>query len=65
MPVHIEEMTTEVTVLDGDLPFSEAQLEKLVKIVINRLERQQRAAKDQGAATSVRTQSAPSLQVNE
>ena len=33
MPFHIEEVTSEVTVLDGDMPLSEAQVEKLVKLV--------------------------------
>ena len=64
MTVHIEEMTSDVTVLDGELPLSEAQIEKLVKIVISRLEREQRASRDQREATSLRTQSAPGLPVN-
>lgn len=37
MPVHIEELTSEVTVVDGDLPFSPQQLEQLVCLVEQRL----------------------------
>ena len=59
MPVHIEEMTSDVTILDGDLPLSQEQIEKLVKIVLKQLEAKQREARQSSAATSVRRESAP------
>jgi hypothetical protein len=59
MPVHIEEMHSDVSAFDGDLPLSEAQLEKLVQIILARLERKQRDAKHLREATAVRAQAAP------
>lgn len=43
MPVHIDNMTTEVTAIAGELPLSEAQLERLVKRVLECLEAKQRS----------------------
>lgn len=59
MSVIVENMTSEVTVMDGDLPLSDAQLERLVKLVIQRLEAQQREARRSGEATQLRRESAP------
>jgi hypothetical protein len=56
MPVHIDEMETEVTVMEGDLPLSEAQIEKLVRIVIKRLQERQREARRMRESTSLRSQ---------
>ncbi len=41
MPVHVEEMNSEVTAYDGDLPLSPAQIDKLVNIILQRLEQKQ------------------------
>ncbi len=41
MPVHVEEMNSEVAIFDGDLPLSPAQIDKLVKIILQRLEQKQ------------------------
>jgi hypothetical protein len=54
MPVHVEEMTSEVTVVAGDLPLTEAQTEKLVKLVLRRLEQKQREAGRVREATQLR-----------
>ncbi len=59
MPVIVENMTSEVTPLDGDLPLSEAQLEKLVKLVMQRLEAAQREARRTNDATQLRRESNP------
>lgn len=61
MPVHVEEMTSEVTVMEGELPLSQAQLDKLVNIVLARLEEKQRAAQRRQEATRLRSGSAPSV----
>lgn len=61
MPVHIETMNSEVGILDSDLPLSEAQLDKLTRLVLERLERQQRAAERSREATTLRPQAAPSF----
>jgi len=53
MPLHIESLTTEVTVLDGNFPLSEAQVEKLVQIVLTRLQQKARDAARQTAAIAM------------
>jgi hypothetical protein len=65
MPVHIEEMNMEVQVAEGELALTEAQIEQLVKIVLNRLECKQRDAGRVREATSLRKQSAPQVQISE
>lgn len=60
MPVHVEEMTSRVGVVNGELPLSEAQVEKLVMLILRRLEQQQRETENTREATSVRSQAAPS-----
>jgi phage FluMu protein gp41 len=53
MPLHIESLTSEVTVMDGDLPLSEKQIDKLVRIVMARLQQKARDVARQAAATCV------------
>ncbi len=65
MPVHVEEMNMEVQVADGELPLTEAQIERLAKIVLSRLERKQREAGRIREATTLRTQAAPPLHVSD
>jgi len=65
MPVHIEEMNVEMQVSDGELPLSEAQIERLIKLVLARLERKQRNREGTREATSLRTQAAPQIQISE
>lgn len=43
MPIHINEMTSDVTVYEGDLPLNQAQIERLVRLVLQRLEEEQSA----------------------
>jgi hypothetical protein len=59
MPVHVEKMTNRVNVVDGELPLSEAQVEKLVKIILRRLEQREREAESAREATVVRPRAAP------
>lgn len=60
MPVHVEEMTSEVTVADGELPLTSAQVEKLVRLVMSRLVEREREAARSSEATRLRRQaSAP------
>ena len=54
MPVHVEELTSEVSVIDGDMPFSEAQLEELIRRILKRLEEKQREARQLREATQLR-----------
>jgi hypothetical protein len=54
MPVHVEEVTSEVAVADGQLPLSDAQLERLVALVARRLEQRRRAARQTRDATALR-----------
>lgn len=59
MSVQVGEFTSEVTVTEGELPLTEAQLEKLVNIVLARLQRHKRNERAIREATTLRPQSAP------
>ena len=59
MPVHIENMTNQVTVADGDMPLSQTQLDQLMAQLLQRLERQQRLAEQDEEATSIRPAARP------
>ena len=37
MPVHVDEMSSEITVVEGELPLTPQQIEKLVKLVMRRI----------------------------
>jgi hypothetical protein len=65
MSIHVEEMSSEVSVVEGELPLSAAQIERLVKMVIDRLARQQQNTERAREATRVRTQAAPPSAVHE
>jgi hypothetical protein len=62
MPVHVEEMTSEVSVVEGELPLSPAQIEKLVRLVISRLAEKQLEDQRIRAATQLRRQASPSFE---
>lgn len=57
MPVHIDEMSSEITVVEGELPLTPQQIEKLVKLVMRRIADQQRSDQRSGAATKIRSRS--------
>jgi hypothetical protein len=52
-------VTSEVTVVDGQLPLSDAQLERLVALVASRLEQRRRAARQTTDATALRHSAEP------
>jgi hypothetical protein len=62
MTVHINQISSDVTAIAGDLPMSNEQLEKLIKLVIYRLEQKQREEKYNREATCIRNQLAPGWQ---
>jgi hypothetical protein len=64
MPVHIEEVTTDVMAYAGEIPLSPAQIEMLVKLVIKRIEERQQETAGQREATGLRSQSAPRLPID-
>ena len=65
MPIHIEEMTSEVAVYDGELPLSESQIDKLVGIVLKRLGEKEREAKQIREATRLRPEAMPPIKIGE
>jgi hypothetical protein len=65
MPVHVEEMTSEVTVIDGDLPLTDQQVEALVGRVLRRLGEKKREAALVAEATKVRRQSVPEAPIGD
>ncbi len=56
MPVHIEQLTSEVAIQDGDLALSAAQMDKLVSLVICKLEERARSAGQARAAPKLTRQ---------
>lgn len=65
MAVEIENINSEVAVIDGDLPLSDRQLEKLVQLVVAHLEKKQGEANQFREATAVRRCAAPPLEIGE
>jgi hypothetical protein len=59
VPVHVEEMVSEVTVADGGLPLTPAQIEQLVALVLRRLAEKQRAAASTREARQMHPSAAP------
>lgn len=62
MPIHIEDVTSDITVVDGDLPLSPQQLEALTARVMARVVQQERAAARQRDAMLVRRSVVPPLE---
>lgn len=65
MPVHVEELTSEVSVVEGELPLTPEQIEKLVRLVISRLAEHQRDEERRREATRLRRQASPSFEAGE
>jgi hypothetical protein len=65
MPVHIDEMNSETTVFDGELPLSPAQLERLIQIVLQRLDQREQGKRQHLEATRLRSQAAPRMPLEE
>jgi hypothetical protein len=65
MPVHIEEMTSDVTVVAGELPLTDAQIDKLVAIVIKRIAERQLDARRSREATRIRLEPASSSELGD
>ncbi len=63
MTVHIGKITTEAVAYDGDLPFSERQVQALVSRVIQCLGEKHRAAEQAAEATVLRSGASPTLQI--
>lgn len=61
MPVHIDEINSELDVVQGDMPLSEQQIDMLVRLILERLEQQQRQARRNEQAVALRHRSAPPL----
>ncbi len=65
MPVNIGEMTSDTTVFEGQLPLDPKQIDKLVELVLERLEEKQRESQDGDEATNIRRQAAPPMWAGE
>lgn len=59
MAINIDQITNEVNVVNGELPFDEAQVEKLVDLVLRRLQERKRDARWNREATTVRRNARP------
>jgi hypothetical protein len=65
MTVHIEKLTSDVSVQDGELSLTPTQIEKLVALVISKLEDRAREAQKARAATKLTRQASRSLEPGE
>ena len=65
MAVHIGEMSSEVTVLDGDLPLNDRQLDKLVQLILKKLAEKEREQSYRQGDTQLRYQAAPPLRIRD
>lgn len=63
MPLHIEDLTSEVTVVDGEGALTESQKEMLVQLVLRRLADKAREAERKSKATALRRQAAEPLEM--
>ena len=58
MPMHVEKLTSEVTLHEGDLSLTPAEVEKLVAIILARIEKQKREGDLSRNATKLTKQAA-------
>jgi hypothetical protein len=59
--IHIGEISSDVTAAAGDAPLSEAQIERLVRTVIHRLEDKLRNERGNREATQISRSVAPAM----
>ena len=65
MPIHVEEMRSDVTVAEGELPLSPAQIDKLVALVAQCLAARAHDARQIDEATQLGRHAAPPSRVDE
>jgi hypothetical protein len=65
MPVNVEELTAEVSLVDGELPLTEAQVDHLASLVARRLAVRSREQAQLHEATSLRPGVAPPIGAEE
>ena len=63
MSVQVGEMESEVTVMDGEMPFNERQLDRLVEMVCKRLEKKKREQEQVNESTTLTRSAAPPARV--
>jgi hypothetical protein len=59
MPMHIVDMSADVTMYDGELPLSNAQMAVIVEHVVRRLDERRREEQRSRSATRIRSSSLP------
>lgn len=65
MAFHIEQVTANVTAMDGELPLSTAQLDKLVDLIAKRLEDKGRDKALSHEASAIQRHVAPPLRIGD
>ncbi|MAU12350.1 MAG: hypothetical protein CL607_21180 [Anaerolineaceae bacterium] len=65
MAVYVERMTNEVAFFDGDLPYTDQQIEKLVNLIMARMKEKERQAAQNSAATTIRQSAMPHRGIQE
>jgi hypothetical protein len=62
MPLHIEELTSEVTVIDGDSLLTDKQRESIVQMVLKKLGEKAKEAERRARGTEMRRQAGAPLE---
>jgi len=62
MPLHIEELTSEVTVIDGDSMLTDKQRESIVQMVLKKLGEKANEAERRARGTEMRRQAGAPLE---
>ncbi len=65
MAFHIEHVQSNVTAIDGDMPLTAAQIEKLVALVARRIEEKGREKAMTQEASSIQRHVAPPLRIGD
>lgn len=59
MSVHVNELTSDVKIMSGEFPLNDAQINKLVKLVMQRMNDKQRQAKLTRESTQITPSATP------
>ena len=65
MTIHIDEVSTQVSMATGDVPLSDAQVRRLVEMVVKRLEEHERSERVRRQETGMRRQATSGVKVEE
>lgn len=65
MSIELGDLTSEVNVIEGELPLSTKQIDKLVQIVLARMEQRLQEQKQFSGATTIRRSVIPNTEIGQ